>query len=113
MQALFNAQNEAMVDNPTISMQTRIEYQFTIGEIRHKSVMRVSVIDNGMGIDKALLPQIFYPLVTGRANGTGLGLALVQDIIQRHQGLIKVSSKKGQTVFHIYLPFEMRAIKPN
>lgn len=113
VQALFNAQNEAMVDNPTISVQTRIEYQFTIGEIRHKSVMRVSVIDNGMGIDKALLPQIFYPLVTGRANGTGLGLALVQDIIQRHQGLIKVSSKKGQTVFHIYLPFEMRAIKPN
>lgn len=81
--------------------------QQTIGNIRHKNVLGIWVIDNGLGIDPALLPTIFYPLVTGRAKGTGLGLALVQDIIERHQGLISVQSNKGRTEFQILLPFSL------
>ena len=77
------ALSENNVKNPCITLRTRIAYQQTIGEVRHKSVMKISVIDNGVGIDSELLPTIFYPLVTGRATGTGLGLALVNDIVQR------------------------------
>ncbi len=54
--------------------------------------------------------QIFYPLVTGRANGTGLGLALAHDIIQRHQGQISVTSQPGETLFTIFLPWQIRQI---
>lgn len=100
------ALSENNVKNPCITLRTRIAYQQTIGEVRHKSVMKISVIDNGVGIDSELLPTIFYPLVTGRATGTGLGLALVNDIVQRHHGLISVTSKQGETVFDILLPWQ-------
>lgn len=98
---------ENNIPSPTITLRTRIDYQQTIGDIRHKSVLKISVIDNGVGIDSQLLPTIFYPLVTGRATGTGLGLALVHDIVERHQGLINVTSKTGETVFNIILPFDI------
>lgn len=101
------ALTENNVPNPCITLRTRIDYQQTIGDIRHKSVSKISVIDNGVGIDSELLPTIFYPLVTRRATGTGLGLALVQDIIERHHGLITVQSEKGKTQFDILLPFDL------
>ena len=90
-------------------MRSRIHHQQTIGEIRHKSVLRIDIIDNGTGIDSQLLPKIFYPLVTGRDQGTGLGLALVQDIVQRHGGLVTVNSQVGETVFSIFLPWQSTA----
>lgn len=98
---------ENAIQQPRITLRTRIVPQQTIGNIRHKNVLGIWVIDNGLGIDPALLPTIFYPLVTGRAKGTGLGLALVQDIIERHQGLISVQSNKGRTEFQILLPFSL------
>lgn len=101
------ALTENNVPNPCITLRTRIDHQQTIGEHRHKSVLKISIIDNGNGIDSELLPTIFYPLVTGRATGTGLGLALVHDIIERHQGLITVQSQKGKTQFDILLPFAL------
>lgn len=104
----LQALNENDIKAPTITVKSRIQHQQTIGDIRHKSVLRVDIIDNGLGIDSELLPQIFYPLVTGRANGTGLGLALAHDIIQRHQGQISVSSKPGETIFTIFLPWQIR-----
>jgi two-component system nitrogen regulation sensor histidine kinase GlnL len=50
--------------------------------------------------------SIFYPLVTGRANGTGLGLAVAQDLITRHGGLIEFESEPGRTIFTLLLPLE-------
>lgn len=102
----IQALSENNVKNPTITLRTRIAYQFTIDNIVHKSILKIDIIDNGAGIDEALLPQIFYPLVTGRANGTGLGLAVVQDIIKRHHGMITASSRLGEMQFSIYLPWQ-------
>jgi two-component system nitrogen regulation sensor histidine kinase GlnL len=48
--------------------------------------------------------QIFYPMITGRAEGTGLGLSIAQSLINQHNGLIECESEPGNTVFSIYLP---------
>lgn len=93
-------------NTPTLTLSTRIEFQFTIGNKQHKQVLKVSVQDNGKGIDPAHIEQIFFPLVTHRDNGTGLGLSIVQDIINRHGGVIDVSSMPNHTVFTVYLPFQ-------
>lgn len=98
---------ESAVQNPCITLRTRIVPQQTINNTRHKNVLGIWVTDNGPGIDAELLPTIFYPLVTGRAMGTGLGLALVHDIVERHAGLITVKSRKGRTEFQILLPFSV------
>ncbi|WP_019672938.1 two-component system sensor histidine kinase NtrB [Psychrobacter lutiphocae] len=92
---------------PQLKISTRIEHQYTIGTVHHKQVIKVSVHDNGVGISDDLIGRIFFPLVTARANGTGLGLALVQEIIHRHQGTIEVFSQPGDTQFNVYLPLNM------
>lgn len=109
---LINNACEAMLEQeqmpgyvPKIILQTRVAFQHTIGSVQHKQVLKIDIHDNGGGIDPNMLGQIFLPLVTGRANGTGLGLALVQDMITRHQGSIDVVSSAGQTTFTVYLPF--------
>ena len=62
------------------------------------------VIDNGPGIEPDIKERIFYPLVTGRDGGTGLGLPLAQTFVQRHEGLIECESEPGRTDFRIMLP---------
>lgn len=89
---------------PILKMITRIEYQYTIGTTYHRQVIKVSIQDNGAGIAPDFIGRIFFPLVTGRASGTGLGLALVQEIVHRHEGAIEVASHPGMTQFDIFLP---------
>jgi two-component system nitrogen regulation sensor histidine kinase GlnL len=89
-----------------VTLQTRIARQFTIGKIRHRQVMCINIIDNGPGIDPRDLERIFYPMISGRANGSGLGLSITQHIISEHNGVIQVGSTFGNTVFSIFLPFE-------
>lgn len=108
----IQALQEHPVSEPTITLRTRIAYQQTIGDIRYKSLLKIDVVDNGIGIDSALLPQIFFPLVTGRANGTGLGLALVQDIVQRHHGMVTVESQPHHTQFSVFLPWRSQTQDP-
>ncbi len=91
--------------HPTLTISTRVEFSRTIGQVKYKQVAKVSIIDNGIGIDSDLIEQIFFPLVTGRAEGTGLGLSIAHDIIQQHQGHIEVDSEFAKTCFSIYLPF--------
>lgn len=86
-------------------VRTRVEHQFTIGQDRHRQVLRVDFIDNGPGIPEEMRDMLFYPLVTGRAEGTGLGLSITQEIIRRAGGQIDVQSEPGETVFSVYLPF--------
>lgn len=102
---------------PQLHIQTRVAFQHTIGSQQHKQVLQVTIIDNGTGIDPALIGQIFFPMVTSRAAGTGLGLSIVQDIISRHHGMIDVSStqfkddnQNRQTRFTLYLPFNQPAL---
>ncbi len=103
MQALQEADLHA--DN-VITLRTRIQRQFTIGRQHHALVCRIDIEDNGPGIPQDILNDIFYPMITGRAEGTGLGLAISQHLIQQHQGLIECESQSGQTIFSIYIPLE-------
>jgi len=77
-----------------------------LGNKRYKLVIRIDITDNGTGIPRDMLDQIFYPLVTGRADGTGLGLSIAQSIINRHNGFIECNSQPGETVFTLWIPME-------
>lgn len=109
IQAVLNlARNavQALKGEGTIILRSRIQRQITLGQKRHKLAACIEVIDNGPGIEPAMLDRIFYPMVTGRADGTGLGLPIAQALINQHGGLIECSSRPGETVFTILLPLE-------
>jgi two-component system nitrogen regulation sensor histidine kinase GlnL len=78
--------------------------QITLGSRRHQLGMRVEIIDNGPGIPEDIREQIFYPLVSGREGGSGLGLAVSQTLIAQNHGTIDCESCPGHTVFSIFLP---------
>ena len=99
-------ENSKQTQPPQIILRTRAQRQFTIGAIRHRLVLRLDIIDNGPGIPPSLIDSIFYPMVTGRASGSGLGLSISQDIIHLYHGLIECESRSGQTIFSIFLPLE-------
>jgi two-component system nitrogen regulation sensor histidine kinase GlnL len=88
-----------------IVLRTRALTNVNIGAQRHRLVASVQFEDNGPGVPEQLRDTLFYPLVTGRADGTGLGLAVAQDLVSRHDGLIEFESRPGQTIFTILLPF--------
>lgn len=89
-----------------ITFRTRVQRRYTIGRKQHPLVARLSIIDNGPGIPPDLIEDIFFPMITGRAEGTGLGLAIAQNLISQHEGLIECESEPGLTEFSIYLPLE-------
>lgn len=95
---------QAVGDQGEIILRTRTLRQYTIGHTRHKLVIRVEVIDNGPGIAEAVMEGIFLPMVTGRPEGTGLGLPIAQSLINQHGGLIECESQPGHTVFTVLLP---------
>ncbi len=99
-------QHPPVNEEPTITIRTRALRQFTIGHTRHRLACRIEVIDNGPGIPKDLVQNIFYPMISGRADGTGLGLAITQSIIGQHAGLVECESEPGRTRFIIFLPLE-------
>ncbi|MBM0104122.1 PAS domain-containing protein [Steroidobacter sp. S1-65] len=88
-------------------LRTRALTNVNIGARRHRLVASVQFEDNGPGVPEHLRDTLFYPLVTGRADGTGLGLAVAQDLVSRHDGLIEFESRPGQTIFTILLPFHV------
>ena len=89
-----------------IELKTRIERQLTIGSIRHRHVLRLDITDDGVGIPEEMQQRIFFPMVTSRAEGTGVGLSIAQSLVNRHGGLIECSSQPGETRFTILLPIE-------
>jgi len=99
-----NAVEALSPDGGTITLATRIERSVYLGQRRHRQVARIDLTDNGPGIPKHLQDKIFYPMVTGRAEGSGLGLSIAHDIIDRHNGLISVLSEPGHTCFTLQLP---------
>ncbi len=105
VQAVLNlARNAVQAPSHLIILRSRIERQFTIGQRRHKLVLRAEVEDDGPGVPQALRDTLFYPMVTGHAAGTGLGLSIAQDIARRHGGLIEYTSRPARTVFTLFLP---------
>ena len=90
-----------------VVLRTRALTNVNIGARRHRLVASVQFEDNGPGVPDHLRDTLFYPLVTGRADGTGLGLAVAQDLVSRHDGLIEFESHPGLTLFTILLPFHV------
>ncbi|MDR5756643.1 nitrogen regulation protein NR(II) [Caballeronia sp. LZ035] len=88
-----------------IELRTRIARKVTIGKKLHKLALDLHITDNGPGIPSEIRDRIFFPLVSGREDGSGLGLTLAQSFVQQHDGLIEVESKPGCTEFIILLPF--------
>jgi len=83
---------------------TRIARQVTFGKMRYRLALELHVIDNGPGVPDSIKDRIFYPLVSGRDGGSGLGLTLAQTFVQQHHGQIEVDSVPGRTDFKILIP---------
>jgi two-component system, NtrC family, nitrogen regulation sensor histidine kinase GlnL len=87
-----------------ITFKTRIARQVTFGKQRYRLALELHVVDNGPGVPDSIKDRIFYPLVSGREGGSGLGLTLAQTFVQQHHGLIECESRPGQTDFKLLIP---------
>lgn len=109
VQALLNLVRNAVtvLDGlGTIRLRSRAVTNFTIGDTRHRVIASIEIEDDGPGIPFDLQDSVFYPLVTSRSDGTGLGLPAAQELISRHDGLIEFDSRPGRTVFFVRIPLE-------
>ncbi|MBN1240679.1 MAG: PAS domain-containing protein [Gammaproteobacteria bacterium] len=116
IQAFLNlAQNalQSVGEEGHLVFRTRALSNYTIGGEYHRLVLSVEVEDDGPGIPEDLQETIFYPLVTGRTTGTGLGLTIAQDLVSRNGGLIEFTSRPGRTSFQMRLPLEPPKSDPN
>ena len=107
IQAFLNLARNAMQavgDQGRLVFRTRALSNFTLGGEKHRLVLSAEIEDNGPGIPAELKETIFYPLVSGRPTGTGLGLTIAQDLVSRNGGLIEFTSQPGRTVFQLRLP---------
>ena len=87
-----------------ITLRSRAVMNFTIGDVRHPVIASIEIEDDGPGIPEDMQDSIFYPLVTSRPDGTGLGLPAAQELISRHGGMIEFESRPGRTVFIVRIP---------
>ncbi|MFC5550829.1 nitrogen regulation protein NR(II) [Massilia aerilata] len=87
-----------------IVLRTRVARQVTLAKVRYGLALDLHIIDNGPGIAPEIRDRIFYPLVSGREGGSGLGLTLAQTFVQQHLGLIECESRPGLTDFRILIP---------
>jgi two-component system, NtrC family, nitrogen regulation sensor histidine kinase GlnL len=107
IQAVLNiARNaaQAMHGQGEIILRTRAARQITLAKKLHKLAILIQVVDDGPGVPEHIKDQVFFPLVSGRDDGTGLGLTLAQTFISQHHGAIEMESQPGQTSFSVLLP---------
>ena len=97
--------------NAEVVLRTRAERQVTLARKRYRVAIKLQISDNGPGIPVDIRDKIFYPLVSGREGGSGLGLALAQTFVTQHHGMIDCESQPGNTTFTILLPVESTVIK--
>jgi two-component system nitrogen regulation sensor histidine kinase GlnL len=109
IQALLNVARNALqaVDGDgRIVFRSRARRQVTIGGTLHRLVAVMEVEDSGPGVPPEMLEKIFYPMVTTRPGGHGLGLPIAQYLIHSHGGVIECRSRPGSTVFSVSIPLE-------
>ncbi len=109
MQALLNIginATEAMSGQKKscLTLRTRTEHQMTLNGRLHRHVARVDIVDNGPGVPESMKSKIFIPMISGRAEGTGLGLTIAKTLVSRHQGHITCASTPGHTQFSLFIP---------
>ncbi len=113
IQAMLNLGRNAIqalsgggVQLPRLVLRTRAASNLSVGAKRYKLAATIQFEDNGPGVLPEIRETIFYPLVSGRSDGTGLGLGIAQDLVSRHGGLIEFDSAPGRTIFVISLPMD-------
>jgi len=113
IQAMLNLGRNAIqalsgsrVEAPRLTLRTRAASNVSVGAQRYRLVASIQFEDNGPGVPSEIRETIFYPLVSGRVDGTGLGLGIAQDLVSRHGGLIEFDSAPGRTIFVISLPMD-------
>lgn len=87
-----------------VTLRTRVEHGQRIRDRVHAMSLRLEIIDDGGGVPEELAEHLFLPLVSGRAEGSGLGLALAQQVSREHHGTLTYRSRPGHTVFTLLLP---------
>lgn len=113
VQALLNLVRNAataLEGQGTITLRSRAVTNFTIGNTRHRVIASLEIEDDGPGIPPELQDSVFYPLVTSRPDGTGLGLPAAQELLSRHGGLIEFESRPGRTVFQVRIPLQQSEV---
>ncbi|MDI1252203.1 ATP-binding protein [Thermomonas sp.] len=107
-QALWNLVRNAIESGATnVQLRTRAEHHILIGDAPHRLAVRIEIADDGRGVPEDLAERIFLPLVSGRVEGSGLGLALAQQIAREHGGSLSYRSRPGHTVFTLLLPLPL------
>ncbi|HUH39597.1 MAG TPA: nitrogen regulation protein NR(II) [Castellaniella sp.] len=91
---------------PELILRTRVAHRLVLPRQQVRMGIILSVLDNGPGVPESLRDKIFHPLLTGRAQGSGLGLSLAQEFMQQHGGLVEFDSRPGHTEFRLILPME-------
>lgn len=110
-QALLNIFNNAVHamnshdQPPLLTVTTRIRHRQNIHGRQHKRALEIKIIDNGPGIDTDLIDTLFFPLVSTKRHGSGLGLSISQTLLHQHQGRIECDSWPGHTEFSLLIPF--------
>jgi two-component system nitrogen regulation sensor histidine kinase GlnL len=105
VQAAWNlVRNAIEAGAANVTLRTRAEHGVRIGDAAHALVLRLEIVDDGRGVPEELAEQVFLPLVSGRAEGSGLGLALAQQVAREHRGSLAYRSRPGHTVFTVLLP---------
>lgn len=99
-----NAQ-QALTEGGKITFITRIQHRLRRGERLMKKALLIQIKDNGPGIAEELKETLFFPMITNKEGGSGLGLSIAQTLIEQHDGMIDCDSWPGHTEFNIYLPF--------
>ncbi|MEO0368066.1 MAG: nitrogen regulation protein NR(II) [Pseudomonadota bacterium] len=96
---------QASHDETVIGLKTEFDRYITINREMYRQVLKIKIWDKGNGVPDTLRDILFDPLITSRPDGSGLGLSITQEIVQRHQGFVQLEQLEGNTCFCIYLPY--------
>ncbi len=107
---LLRNASAALDGHGTLTVRSRAATNYTIGDVRHRVIASIEIEDDGPGIPLDMQDSVFYPLVTSRPEGTGLGLPAAQELLSRHDGLIEFESRPGRTVFYVRIPLDQTMV---